>query len=258
MDDTGVGTLEAVIADAGTLLVRLEKYRRGVGPEGAALSRAVVALGDRARRGHRDDRLDAVVTGEFVADAERLVAELRELLATIQRGPDYRGARNAHTAGDHAALRRLLPAIFSGLDIVSAPPALFHVVPWLRRARPRPAAELADNLQRMHTDGLSAEGDDLAPGVDVDLPAVTFATELPAAEPVALRVDGTTLDAPVFRHADTGDHLVHVPQLQTPFIVVLRTTLDDEGGGDAAEDYPRYRADLTRALADRGLRVEDA
>src|SRR5262245_39500769 len=127
MDDTSVGTLEAAIADAGTLLVRLEKYRRGVGPEGDALSRAVTALGDRARRSHRDDRLDAAVTGEFVADAERLVAELRELLATIQRGPDYRAARTAHAAGDQAALQRLLPAIFSELEVVAAPAMLFHV-----------------------------------------------------------------------------------------------------------------------------------
>jgi hypothetical protein len=258
MDDTGVGSLEAVIADAGTLLVRLEKYRRGVGPEGAALARAVVALGDRARRWHREDRLDAAVTGEFVGDAERLVAELRELLASIQRGPDYRAARTAHAAGDHGALQRLLPAIFSGLDVVSAPAELLYTVPWLRRARPRPAAQLADAVQRMHSEGLPAEGDDLAPGVDVDLPAVTFATELPPAEPVALRIDGTTLAPPIFRHADTGDHLVHVPHLRTSFTVVLRTTLDEDGGGDAAEDYPRYRAELATALADRGLRVEDA
>jgi len=258
MDDTGVGSLEAAIADAGTLLVRLEKYRRGVGPEGVALSRAVVALGDRARRGHREDRLDAAVTSEFVADAERLVAELRELLAAIQRGPDYRAARAAHVAADHTALERLLPAIFSGLDVVAAPPALFHVVPWLRRARPRPAAELADAIQRMQGAGIPAEGDDLAPGVDVDLPAVVLSAELPPAEPIALRIAGAALDHSLLRHADTGDYLVHVANVQTPFTIALRTTLDDETAGDAGEDYPRYRAELAAALADRGLMVDDA
>jgi hypothetical protein len=256
MDDTGVGTLEAAIADAGTLLVQLEKYRRGVGPEGAALSRAVVALGDRARRGHRQDRLDAAVTGEFVADAERLIAELHELLAGIRGGTDYRAARAAHAAADHTALLRLLPAIFSGLDVVPAPPVLFHPVPWLRRGRPRPPAELADAVQRMHAEGVPGEGDDRAPGVDVDLPAVTLTLELPAGEPLALQISGATLDRPVLRHADTGDHLVHVTRLQTPFSVVLRSSLDDDG--DAAEDYPAFRLELARVLADRGLRVEDA
>ena len=146
MDEGLVTELESAIADSGALVVRAQKYRRGAGPEGAALLGAALALGDEARRLHRRDALDAAGTARLLAEARALAERLRALLDEVRAGPDYRAAVAAHRAGDRAALARLLPAIFAGLEPAPAPGDFFAALAWLRRGRPRPAEEVVGEV----------------------------------------------------------------------------------------------------------------
>src|SRR5206468_3705568 len=79
-----------------------------------------LALGDEARRLHRRDALDAAGAARLLAEARALAERLRALLDEVRAGPDYRAAVAAHRAGDRAALARLLPAIFAGLELAPA------------------------------------------------------------------------------------------------------------------------------------------
>ena len=66
--------LESAIADTGALLVQVQKYRRGTEPEGAALARDAMALGDAARRLHRRDALETAAVTALMAEAHALRA----------------------------------------------------------------------------------------------------------------------------------------------------------------------------------------
>ena len=128
MDEGLVTELESAIADSGALVVRAQKYRRGAGPEGAALLGAALALGDEARRLHRRDALDAAAAAPLLAEARALAERLQALLAEVRAGVDYRAAVVAHRAGDRATLVRLLPAIFAGLEPAPAPGDLSYMI----------------------------------------------------------------------------------------------------------------------------------
>ena len=252
MDEHLLSDLEAAIADAGALLVRAQKYRRGAGPEGAILLRDVMAVGDAARRLHRREALDASTAAGLVADARGLVARIRELVGTVHADPPYRAAVAAHAAGDQLSLARALPEIFHGLVPVTAPHELFHPVPWRHRGRPRPAVDLAADVRKVLAEGVVAAGDDLSPGVDPALPAVVLQGERPCDEPVVLCLTGSALPAPLYRLQDTGEFLVYVPRLWVPTTVELAPRLDPGLLEEAAVDYPRYRDDLRAALTAAG------
>jgi len=83
VDEGLVTELESAIADSGALVVRAQKYRRGAGPEGAALLGAALALGDEARRLHRRDALDAAAAAHLLAGARALAERLQALLAEV-------------------------------------------------------------------------------------------------------------------------------------------------------------------------------
>ncbi len=257
MGDVPEGRLEAAVADLGTLLVQVGKYRRGTRPEATALHRAALALGDEARRLHRHDRLDPEAARPLLAEAERLRDRLHALVAAIRSAPQYRAAVAAHARGDRAALAAALPAIFASLEVVPCPPDLFHPITWLRRGRPRPAAEVAADVARARTEGLTADGDDLTPGVDPALPAVVLSAEPPPGDPVVLRLAAAGAPAPVCRLTDTGDYLIHVERLRAPFTVLLAATLAEDELEETPVDYPGYRRELAAALAGLGLVVEN-
>jgi len=252
------GRLEAAVADMGALLVQVDKYRRGAGPEATALRRAVLALGDAARRLHRRDRLDAGAAASLLAEAEQLLERLRDQLAAIRAAPEYRAALAAKTQSDPRALAGALVTIFAGLELVPRPPDLYHAVAWLRRGRPRAAADVAAEVDRARSEGLAADDDDLARGVDPALPAVALTAEPPPDEPIVLRFPSATLPAPVCRLADTGDYLIHVERLRGPFTILLRATLDPDTAEETPVDYPSYRAELRAALSLLGISVETA
>src|SRR2546428_12967387 len=121
MDEGLVTQLESAIADTGALVLRAQKYRRGAGPEGAALLGAALALGDEARRLHRRDALDAAAAAHLLAGARALAERLQALLAEVRAGVDYRPAVVAHPAGDRATLVRLLAATLPGLSPAPTP-----------------------------------------------------------------------------------------------------------------------------------------
>lgn len=250
MDDAGSGGLEAEIAEVGRLLLQLQTYRAGAAAH-ATLGALAVALGDRARRLHR--------TGGLAAEAAGLVAEARALrtrgvaaLDALQADAPYRTAVDAHARGDTAALARLLPAIFDGLAVVPTPPDLYFAVPWLRRSRPRPPVDVAGDVARLRRDGIDADRDAFAPGLDAALPAVALLDVFPDADPVVLRFRGPDLPAAVFQVVDSGQYLVHVPRLVAAFDVLVPHTLDPEELGEIVFDHAGYRAQLLPALADVG------
>ena len=256
MNEVRVGELEAAIADLGTLLVRLEKYRRGSDSEGTALRREALALGDGARRLHRRDALDGTAAEGLLAQVEALAGRLHALLAAIRTDGDYRAAVAAHAAGDQPALARLLPAIFDGLEPATLPSALFHGLPWRRRGRVRPAVELGAEVVRAREEGLLAEGDDLSPGVDPELTAVQLQGAPSGEAPLVLRLRAAAMPAPAYRLAHTGDYLAFVPRLRAPFDVLLATEVPPDEVDVAPSDYRRYRDELSARLAAAGVQLE--
>jgi len=260
VDEALVSELESAIADNGALVVRAQKYRRGAGPEGAALLRAALALGDEARRLHRREALDAAAAGRLLADSRALTARLRALIAEIRAGGDYRAALAAYRAGDRPALARLLPEIFAGLEVTSAPDELFAALACLRRGRLRPAADVVAEVLSARVEGLAGEGDDLSPGADADLPAVTLRAEAPADESLVLRVPGAALPAPLLRLVESGEYLVHVARLPVPGAVRLASQFASEEDLRlelAPADYARWRDAVARALGAAGVPVTD-
>ena len=251
--EAAVTALETAIADVGAGLVQLQKFRDGL-PAHATLLAETMRLGDRARAAHRAESLDADAAA-LAGAARALLARVGTALAAVRAAATYRAAVAAHVAGDHAALARLLPAVFAGLEPVAAPPDLFLAVPWLRRSRPRPADDLAGLVDELRAAGIDAESDPAAPGVDAELPAVALLGEAPLGDPLVLRFPGASLPPAVFVVVDSGEYLVHVPALRTPFAVVLPPTLDPDELGEVSVDHPRYRAALASALATRGIRA---
>jgi hypothetical protein len=257
MDEALVGELEAAIADTGALLVRAQKYRRGAGDEGGALVREALALGDAARRLHREGALDEAAGRRLLAEARDLVGRLQALIVAVRATPDYRDAVRAHEAGDHATLMRLLPGIYAGLEAAPGPGDLFTPLAWLRRGRLRPVAEIVAEVLESRTEGLLADGDDLSPGADAELPAVVLRAD-PLEEAVVLRVPAAALPAPVLRLVESGDHLVHVARLRAAVSVRLADRPGDEDlrVEVAPADWARHCAALARALAAAGVPVE--
>jgi hypothetical protein len=252
-DERLVSDLEAVLADVGALLVRAQKYR-GV-PEQVALRAEALALGDTARRHHRRDTLDPAAARDLLAAAKDLLARGRRLLARVHASEPYRAAVAAHAAGEQATLARVLPAVFEGLEPAPSAPDLFHAVAWTRRGRPRRPLDVAADAARLHAEGIEAEGDDLTPGTDPDLPVVTLASERPDDEPVVLHFPAAALPVALYRLADTGAHLAYVRRLRASGRVLLAPDLGPDVIEVVPVDYPRYRADLAAALAAAGVPV---
>src|SRR5207245_6662238 len=125
-----------------------------------------------------------------------------------------------------ATLVRLLPAIFAGLEPALAPGDLFAALPWLRRGRPRPAEEVVGEVLAARAEGLAGEGDDLSPGADPELPAVTLRDDAPPAEPLVLRLPAAALPSPVLRLVESGEYLVPAARLPAPFALRLPARLD--------------------------------
>jgi hypothetical protein len=250
--EAAVGALETAIADAGAALVQLQKFRGALALH-ATLLGETMRLGDRARAAHRGETLDARAAAALAAEARTLAARAAAALADVRAAPAFRAAVAAHAAGDHAALRRLLPAVFAGLAPVDVRPDLFLAVPWLRRNRPRAPDDVADVVEALRKDGIAAESDPAAPGVDAELPAVALLREPPGADPVLLRFAGDGLPPAVFVVVDADEHLVHVPRLRAPFAVVLPPELDPDELGEISVDHAAYRAELAAALAARGV-----
>src|SRR2546430_9480684 len=205
VDEAVVGEPEAAIADVGALLVRVRKYRRGQTGAGATLLDEALALGDRARRLHRHEALDPAAARALLSEAEALATRGRELLSGVRAAPEYRAAIVAHAAGDVTALATALPAIFVGLEAVAGPPDLFYPLAWQRRAKPRPVADVVAEVKRCLDEGLTAEGDDVAPGTDPELPAVVLHGEAPPHEPVVLRCAAAVCGPPIYPLPDTGE-----------------------------------------------------
>jgi hypothetical protein len=252
MDPDTPTRLEVCIADAGALLVQLGRYRARDGAAVAALRPAAMALGDRARRAHHDGTLAAVAEA-LLADAEGLVARLREALTAIRSGPEHAAARAAVRMGDRAAIAAAIEKLFADVEVVAHPPTLQQAVPWFRRSRALPPDAVAATIAGIATEGFALDGDDLAPGRDPDLPAAVLLPVVPPGDPVALRVEAVHLPAPLVRLADGDEHLIHGPPLVVPITIVVRERLDDDELETTPVDYPRWRDALVTALAGRGL-----
>ena len=79
-----------------------------------------------------------------------------------------------------------------------------------------------------------------------------FSAEPPEDEAVVLQVDPDRLDAPLFRHTETGTYLVYRPRAHLPFLVHVASTLDLDV---APADFPAFRGALIAALCEAGVEV---
>src|SRR5262245_32783037 len=255
--ESAAAALEIAIADAGLLLVELEKFRTGGGEPARALRADVLALGQRARRLHRTGALDDAAATALGREADALLHRLRGMLHATRAAPDFRAAVVAQETGDHDAVAALLPRLFDGLEHVAVPPPLFRPVTWLRRNRPRRPADVVADIVQLGDAGIVAEGDAQTPGTDRELPAIALQVD-PPAEPILLRFAGSDLPRAVFCLRDTREYLVHVMRLRAPFEVVLPEVLDADDLGEISLDHPRYRSELAAALVPTGLRPRSA
>jgi hypothetical protein len=255
VDDALVTALEEAIAELGTLLVQMDKFRAAETDDARRLRAASLAIGDRARRAHRHGALDTGLARDLRADADAARTALVRWLAGVRASPAYAAAVGALARGD-ATVHAAWPALFAGVVVEPAPAALFHPVVWQRRGRPRPATEIADELVGFRDEGLPGDGDPIAPGVDPALPAVLLHVEAPVGAPLSLAIRGAACPPAVIRLAATGDVLVPGVRVRLAFAVTLSAPDADEVDGWTLDPAALHRA-LTEALAARGLPVED-
>ncbi len=251
MDDTA-SQLEVAIADLGRLLLRLQKYRGTTTVHAACLADAL-RLGDRAREGHRRQTLSPAAAGALLAEAHRVRERLAAAIAHVHDSALYRTAVQAHAQADFATLRHVLPQLFTDLETIADPRPCFTSVPWLRRGRPRPPADVVASVVRLSTEGLAAEGSPDAAGSDPELPAVPLGVAPPAEEPLVITFASNDLPPALFQLADSGSLLVHVTRLHAPFQVRVAEALEVEAG----VDWPSYRASLLASLAAAGFHDGD-
>ncbi len=254
MDEHHVSALEAAVADLGTLLMQVERYRAGTAPDGLALRREVLDLGDRARRLLRRDALTPAAAEELLETTRSLAARLRALHAAVTQGALYGEARRAFAAGDHQRLAQLLPEIFSGLAALAPPARLYHPLAVTRRGKPVAIAVAIERARTLLAEGLPAGGDDLTAGRDDTLQAVVFTHDPPRGESVALACDGVALgNATILQLVDTEEYLIYAPIVRLPFTIVFPPLAPDDEPEHAFD--PSFRAALAAAFAAAGLTV---
>jgi hypothetical protein len=255
VDDTVVTALEEAIAELGTLIVQMDKFRAAGADDARRLRAASLAIGDRARRAHRHAALDPGLARELHADATAARTALAGWLADVRASPAYAAAIEAVSRGD-ASVYDAWPAVFAGVAATAPPAILFHPVDWQRRGRPRPAAEIADDLAAWRDDGLPGEDDPLAPGVDPALPAVLFHAEAPAGAPLCVAVRGDARPPAVLRLASSGDVLVPGARARLAFAVSLAAPDADELDAWTLDPVAFHRA-LVDALAARDVPLDE-
>jgi len=248
MDEDLEVEVERAIADAATLLLRVDKYRRGREADVVAIGSAIADLGARARRAHRTGR-GAAAMPAFLDEVRALTTSLERTITEVLEAPAYRDAVAAYGRADEAMLRPLLFEIFADLGDGPAAGDLYLAVDWSGRRGPRPTEDVLAAIDLVRGRGFVAGGDALTPGTDPELPAVTFRTAWPDGAPIAFacraeHLGGRSMLGP------GGEVLLHRPTVQTAFTIAFQT--DRDAVDDWVEDLEEYRAALAPELDRRG------
>lgn len=250
--------LEAAITAIGTLLLDLERYHPALPPPIEPLRDRALALGDRARQAHHTGELQGDAAAALLVEGQALLVHLYAARDAVRVHPHHRNAVDAHARGDFAALASLLPAVFAGVEAVPAPPMLYWPVPWRRRNRALPTAELVDRLLELASEGLPADADAFLPGTDPLLPAVILSAAPPVGDPLVVELGPADLPRPLCRILATGDILAPCRRLRCAFGLAVRTTLDPEELEATPVDYPAFRRALEPALTAAGIPWREA
>jgi len=240
--------VEVAIRDTATLLLRLEKYRRGREDDIEGDRVLLAGLGARARRAARD-RDDE----ELLAIRDAVAAVGRRATGTIEsivRSAQYRLAVAAHRNQDATTLEPLLLDIFADLERAPTSGEVFAPVAWSARRGPKSPEEVTAVFEGLREGGLNADGDSLDPGVDPDLPAVGFRFAWPDGAPVAVACRLEELPQPALIGA-AGEIFVHRRVVKTPFTIVFQ--LDRSLVDEWIEDPNAYRTALVPRLRARGF-----
>ena len=219
MADTAA-ELEAGLTSGGTLLVWAEKYRHA-DPDAVSRWRTrLLEIGDHARRLARAGRLDESAARSLLRAVHESTLGLRRLIESVRASADYRAAVAAHGRGDTTALGSLLPRIFAELVASGSRADAYWVPSWQRRGRPLPPAKVAAELGLLRVTGIPASGDDLAPGIDAELPGVVLSLSVPTDVPVWVEFAAHVLPPPSLRLGD-DQLLVPIDCLRLPFRVAV-------------------------------------
>jgi hypothetical protein len=257
MADDAVTALEEAIADLGTLLVQMDKFRAARATDARRLRGVSLAIGDRARRAHRHGQLDPALARELAGDADAARASLTVWLATVRASAPFQQAVAALERSDDRRLQEALLDVYDAVAIVEPPAALLHPVAWQRRGRPRSADEVVQDLVRLRDEGLPGDDDPGAPGIDPSLPGVILHATPPPGAPVYLTLRGLIQPQWVLALAMTGDFVIPGSRRILPFAVSLADPdADDLDGWNL--DPIAYRQSLETALRANGLPLDDS
>jgi hypothetical protein len=250
--------LEAEVAAIGRLAADGDRYRRVRLGGAAALVDESLALARLARRAHRLRQSDPAAIAALVERLRSVAARYGALVEKARGAEDYLAAVAAWKAGDGPALRRLIPEVFADVALAEVESFLYHPVGIMgERNRPIDPAGLAARVHGLARDGLTPAEPGTGIATDEVLQAVVLVASWAALDtPLALRRDGRTLGAPLFRLGASDEILVYTPRLEGPFEVALAATApDQERWPEVGVEYAEYRDALAGALAALGRRV---
>jgi hypothetical protein len=262
VDDDVVSALEAAIADLGTLLVQMDKFRAGAAADARDL-RAACHANRRPRPAARTSTaaLDVAWRRSCSGDRGRRTGSRSRALARgrPQRLPAHTRGVAALAAGDVAgAAQPHVPALFAGVEDVTPPPVLFHPVAGsvaarpLARRRQSPPTSMASGAPRGSRATTTSRRRRRSGGCPASLVGGTAArrarsTSASASAGAARGRSGSSRSRATVVGA--GARLV------TPFAVGLASP-DDEDLDEWTLDPAAYRDALAAAITARGLPLD--
>lgn len=259
MDAERLVALEAALAELGGLYTTARNFTALEPKADKALLPRLTSLSSRLRALHRAREMGQ---GD-IDDASREIIELRTSWQTaiedIHRSALFQEACRAFEKDDQEALARLVPQIFAGVEVTTAPAdAVFGVSAAVRRRGPGTSPFLspeacAEKIERTVIDGVvpRAETDDWWV---TELPSIHLATSLADLDtPFAVRLSGSDITAAVFASEAEFGYRLFTPRLSGAFVVEIAASVDDEWWQAFEQPFEDFRDALVKELASRGI-----
>lgn len=262
MDAERLVALEAALAELGGLYTTARNFAPLEPRAENELLPQLTALAARLRVLHRTDRMSQADIDAASREILDLRASWQSALQGVREMPTYRAAVDAHGRDDQAALARLIPRIFAGIQVVEPATQLyFGISAAIRRRGPGTSPFLsaeacADKIASTVREGLAPrpEGGDWW---DTDLPSLSCVDTATALDtPFGVRLDGRALRATLFGSDNDLGYRLYTPRLTGAFGVVIAHEAEDEWWQAFEQPYREFRQDLGMRLTARGVEFE--